>query len=141
MRANIRRSCWDFGRCDTVWDDTNGPTGLSTTDGSIPPFRQPPSLTSRKGDGARVRAYRWAEGKQHGQGALISPGGSHFRGEFRDGRIHGSGRRADPGGSYYEGEYQLGKRHGRGRHFFAAEGLTYDGEWIEDRQQLTIGVI
>jgi hypothetical protein len=78
------------------------------------------------GDGAVYTGY-FRTGRRHGRGALKSPAGEYFAGDWVNDQFHGRGRRVCAEG-VYEGEYSSGLRAGGGKFRFA-NGDAYAGQW------------
>lgn len=68
------------------------------------------------------------DGKLHGKGRLVWPGGRTYEGEFVDGQMSGRGVERDANGYVYEGEFVNGRAHGSGKSSDAV-GLSHVGQY------------
>ena len=67
------------------------------------------------------------QGKYHGKGRFLLPGGAGYSGDYVEGEKHGRGRYAWPDGTSYFGEYQHDRRHGKGKMFAPPHPLGVGG--------------
>ena len=78
-------------------------------------------------EGARYEGER-CDGKAHGKGVVMLPGGERYEGDFRDGLPNGRGVITLPDEGRYEGEVLDGNAHGRGV-ITLPDGQYYEGEF------------
>ena len=77
---------------------------------------------------------QWRRGLPHGYGKFYIKGKIYFEGSFLRGRSFGKDCfLVYPDGSYKRGEFKNGKMEGYGKFYYAVNGLTYEGEWSEDK--------
>ena len=79
---------------------------------------------NKYGTGSQEGEYR--EGKRHGRGVAIWPGG-RYEGDYRGDKRHGHGMLALADGFRYKGQWRNDKYHGRGTMMWA-DGSRYEGE-------------
>ncbi|RLO08190.1 hypothetical protein DYB28_002156 [Aphanomyces astaci] len=74
------------------------------------------------------------DGRMHGRGRLEWPDGVVYEGDFEYNEISGSGKYVWPDESWYEGAVKGGKRHGHGYFQSSNKITTYEGEWVDGKQ-------
>eukprot|EP00929_Paragymnodinium_shiwhaense_P065356 TRINITY_DN32774_c0_g1_i1.p1 TRINITY_DN32774_c0_g1~~TRINITY_DN32774_c0_g1_i1.p1 ORF type:complete len:447 (-),score=78.08 TRINITY_DN32774_c0_g1_i1:514-1854(-) len=84
--------------------------------------------------GGGIYKGQWLGQQCHGKGILSRPDGSRYEGEFLEGRAHGHGKFVSKNGNVYEGQWKSDHAHGRGRYHSEEDGITYDGEWLQDQK-------
>ncbi|OHS96369.1 hypothetical protein TRFO_10047 [Tritrichomonas foetus] len=85
----------------------------------------------KMGDGTIYKGFFFNH-KRHGDGEYTDPDGNNYKGEWNEGRIEGKGVMHYSNGDVYTGEFLNGKKNGKGTIEWAAKGLSYTGDWIND---------
>lgn len=73
------------------------------------------------------RNSEWSDGMPHGEGRLIYPDGSCYKGSFIKGVPSGEGRFISSQGWYYQGELFKEQAQGKGVFAFQNIGYRYEG--------------
>jgi hypothetical protein len=81
-------------------------------------------------DGSELASGQWRDGKQHGRGKFVFPGGDRYEGDFVDDDMSGLGTLTWANGSVYEGEWADNKRSGLGVMWGKEGGVAHCGRWV-----------
>lgn len=69
------------------------------------------------------------DGKAHGNGWKVWPGGERYEGEWSNGNMSGNGTFTWPDGGRYEGNFSNSRREGQGEMTYANGEGRYKGQW------------